>query len=455
MKKWTFYVLSFLLVTAVFGPYQKAEAYYWVPDYGADEIEPNNSVSNATGMETGQYMKGKFQAAQDIDTYSFDIHDDSNKLLIDVDVDPGIQPQFKLFDHNHNQLEPTFTDVHDSYQLLEFDLSPSEPGVIRSFYVEVTERDGKSSDARYGWTPVAYEEHDLSIERIAGNNRYETSVAVSQTGWPDGAENVIIARDITFPDALAGAPLGYQLDAPILLNPKDKLHETIEYEIDRLGASTVTILGGENAISKSVEDYLRNTMKLTVKRIAGANRYETAAKIAGQLEGYDQAMVVDGGNYPDALSAAPYAAALGMPILLTKKDELPDPTKAALKGVSETYAIGGPSAISISVKNELPGATRITGLNRYETSVNVAKEFDVSGDAAFLATGENFADALSGSVLAAFLYEPILLVKTHEIPQVTKEYLVEKGTYDYTILGGESALSFGVLIDIYSLFEEM
>ncbi|WP_430790461.1 cell wall-binding repeat-containing protein [Virgibacillus flavescens] len=283
-----------------------------------------------------------------------------------------------------------------------------------------------------------------SIERIAGDSRFSTATEISNSGW-DSAETVLLARGYDFPDALAGTPLAYQLDAPILLTRKGELLEETKSELKRLGTSKVIILGGPGAISAKVEDSLRG-LGMTTERIAGDNRFETAAKIAERMGGAPKkAVVTDGFNYPDALAIASYAASQGYPILLSKPDTLPVVTKKALEGKEETYVIGGPAAISNEVAAEIPAANRISGINRFDTAVNIIKELNLSTDKVYVATGYSFADALTGSILAAKNNAPLLLVRKDRLPLEIAEIIEQKQISDFTILGGESAVNDGVL----------
>lgn len=54
--------------------------------------------------------------------------------------------------------------------------------------------------------------------------------------------------------------------------------------------------------------------------------------------------------------------------------------------------------------------TRMAGKNRYDTSVEISKAGWSASDYVVLATGRNFADALSGSAMARVLSAPIILV---------------------------------------------
>ncbi|MBS4031759.1 MAG: cell wall-binding repeat-containing protein [Clostridiales bacterium] len=87
-------------------------------------------------------------------------------------------------------------------------------------------------------------------QRIFGSDRFLTAVEVSKTGWQQ-AETVVLARADEYADALAGAPLAYKYNAPILLTLKDSLNKSARDEITRLKATRVIILGGSQAVSDS------------------------------------------------------------------------------------------------------------------------------------------------------------------------------------------------------------
>ncbi|MYL36346.1 cell wall-binding repeat-containing protein [Halobacillus litoralis] len=286
-----------------------------------------------------------------------------------------------------------------------------------------------------------------TAERISGVDRYQTAIEVSKQGW-EQSETVVIARGDSFPDALAGAPLAYKLDAPILLTKSNKLSSEVKTELNRLGAEKAVILGGGGAVS----DYVRYQLEgqgLSVERIDGKDRYETAANIAARLDGSpDKAIVADGRNYPDALSAASYAAQNGYPILLTKTNELPDETKRALKSMDSTIVTGGTKAVSDDVLNQLPDAMRVSGADRYATAAKIAGGLSRDSKTAFVSTGRDFADALTGSVLAAKYNAPMLLVKPDDIPESIDEVINTKDYRDFRVLGGTKAVSDDVLNDL-------
>ncbi|MGB8001136.1 MAG: cell wall-binding repeat-containing protein [Anaerobacillus sp.] len=280
---------------------------------------------------------------------------------------------------------------------------------------------------------------EADAERIEGETRYETSVKISQEGWKS-ADTVVIARGDSFPDALAGAPLAYKYDAPILLTETGSLNPLVKEEIKRLGAEKVIILGGTSAVSNYVEFQLEG-MKLDVDRVSGDNRYDTASNIAALLGGSpDKAIIANGMNFPDALAIAPYAARMGYPILLTEADDIPQATSNALNGVNESIIVGGEQAVNGDLDDLLGATSRYAGENRFGTAADIAKNLNPSARV-YVSTGMNFADALSGSVLAAKKNAAMLLVKPTMLPKETSEAVDEIEAYDFQVLGGENAVS--------------
>ncbi|WP_078378869.1 cell wall-binding repeat-containing protein [Sutcliffiella halmapala] len=286
-------------------------------------------------------------------------------------------------------------------------------------------------------------------DRIAGSHRYATAVEISKNGWSK-ADTVVLAIGENFPDALAGGPLAYKLDAPILLSRKDELGAVTRAEITRLGAKKAVILGSTAVITTKVDNELKG-LGITVERIGGRDRFETAAQIAKKLGTTDTAIVAYGHNFPDALAIAPYAARNGIPILLSRTDDIPSSTKDSLKGKKRTYVIGGSSILSNKILSQMPNAKRISGSGRFSTAAAVIREFQMDANNAYAATGMNFADALTGSVLAAKKNGVILLVEPTNLPTPIKELLNVKKFSEVLAIGGTTTVSDNVLNEIKGL----
>lgn len=278
----------------------------------------------------------------------------------------------------------------------------------------------------------------IEVDRIAGKNRYETAVAISKASFEE-ADTVVISRGDDFPDALSGSPLAYKMNAPILLTGRT-LSIEVKEEIQRLKARNAIILGGNGAVSEYVENELKG-MGLKTKRVGGKNRFETAAHIAAYLDGNPKkAIVANGMNFPDALSIASFAAKEGYPILLTQQNKLPDITNNALLDFEESIVVGGKGVVSEDVAGQLPQPMRYSGPNRYATSAEIATKLN-PGDKAVIATGADFADALTGSILAARSESTFLLIPPTKFDESIQKAAIELGIRKFTILGGEGAVN--------------
>ncbi|KKI90650.1 hypothetical protein WQ54_21995 [Bacillus sp. SA1-12] len=321
--------------------------------------------------------------------------------------------------------------------------------VTNSYSTELNEKYGIYHDViEYGQT----------FERLAGDDRYDTAVKISQDGWFDGeAETAVLATGANFPDALSATPLAYRYNAPLLLTRQASLPSVVKNELIRLGVSQVFIVGGTNAISADVERQVKN-MGIKVTRLSGSDRYATSVKIADEI-GADAGSVVvaTGSNFADALSIAPIAAQLEMPILLSRKDSVPGSVTTFMNNwnVEKSYVIGGVNAISDAAAKKLTGWQRISGADRYATNSKIIDTFidDIDPFYTYFATGTNYPDALAGSALAAQYFSPVILtnpVKANTATKTTVQKYMDE-TYVYYILGGETALPQSA---IDQLFEE-
>jgi putative cell wall-binding protein len=301
---------------------------------------------------------------------------------------------------------------------------------------------------------VASSELNKIGQRLSGIDRMQTAVDISQQGW-EKADTVVLAQGFSFPDALTGGPLAYKKDGPLLLTEKNRLTEATKNEIMRLGASNVIILGGKGAVGSEVESALKN-MNLNVERIGGEDRFETAKKIAAKVNASpDKAIIAYGYKFPDALSVAPYAASKGYPILLTNTENVPGFTKEALKQVDSTIVVGGTAAISNKVMKDVNATQRISGIDRYETSLEIAKKLPLSNPErkALVASGTNYPDALSGAVLAAKEGAPLLLSKPDQLPGNIQDYILSEAYKEFYLLGGSSAID--VEDELGDLYKEL
>lgn len=299
------------------------------------------------------------------------------------------------------------------------------------------------------------------VDRLAGDDRIATAVAISKEGW-EKAETVILASGVNYADALAGAPLSAAADAPILLtlNKNTGVEKAVLDEIARLGAKKVYILGGTVAISSEIESAV-SAAGCSVTRLAGDTRYGTAVKVAEELakvtgKQFTRLYFASGVNFPDALSVSSVAAIEGNPILYmpAKGDVDSETSKFITDGKHKNGVIlGGTVAVSAEGQTSLTklglSVERVCGDDRYATSAAINKKYDAlfAGKLIAVATGENFPDALAGGALCAKLKMPVVLVNSKSADSAL-EYIKGEAPESIVIFGGPNAVSDAVAVKL-------
>lgn len=296
-----------------------------------------------------------------------------------------------------------------------------------------------------------------SVSRYTGYDRYATAARISAEYDP-GVDTVYIATGKNFPDALTGAAKAAMDGVPVLLTRPDELPAATLFELDRLKPADIVVLGGTAAIEDSVLTELEDYTGGTVSRMSGPNRYATAAAITeGYPQGVETAYVATGLNFPDALAGAARAGALDGPVLLVRTNSIPSETQEALERLSpmNIVVLGGKSAVSEGVSQSLldysEQVERVGGKNRYATAADLSADYEPGTGVVFVATGENYPDALAGAARAGHLESPVLLVRPDEIPAETLTELERLQAPEVVVLGGRSAVSDAVLEQLEGL----
>jgi len=301
---------------------------------------------------------------------------------------------------------------------------------------------------------------EVNIVRIFGQDAIDTSIAISQAGYPvvGSASAVVLARSDFFSDALAGGPLAAAEDGPLLITPGVSQSATLDArvldEIERVlpVGATVFVLGGTLALAPGIDSALTG-LGYVVERVAGTNLYATAVAIAEQLGNPATIFEATGLDFPDALSAVPAAIDTGGAILLTAGTTQAPETAAYLFAhpPATRYAIGGP----LAAWGADPGATPVFGNDLYDTSAAVADKFFPNPVGFGIATGLNYPDALSGGVYMATgsRLGPVLLVSTHlPLPPSVAAYIAGLPPTEGYVFGGPLAVGDDVKAAILALF---
>ncbi|MFP5327897.1 MAG: cell wall-binding repeat-containing protein, partial [Acidimicrobiia bacterium] len=208
--------------------------------------------------------------------------------------------------------------------------------------------------------PAAVEEELRSlvpvVERLAGNDRYETAAAVAAAFFTRPVPIAYVASGRGFADALAGGAAAASLGGPMLLTEANALPPATGAALRNLAPGRIVLLGGPLAVGEAVENALREIAPTT--RISGGDRYATAAAVVRDaFQGPVPALAVATGEaFPDALAGVPVASSLGGPLVLVPKSA---PLPAAVRALIESLrpgairVLGGEGAVPAEVEEAL------------------------------------------------------------------------------------------------------
>jgi putative cell wall-binding protein len=309
----------------------------------------------------------------------------------------------------------------------------------------------------------------VATDRIAGADRYETAAVLQEIatathcGYCPAAAAPILASGTTYADALgaSNSPMN-----PILLTERDTLPGPTRSALQKYAAKAdgndpLIIAGGTAAISTAVEQQVQ-ALGLTPYRLAGSDRYETAALFAGsESTRPDAILLASGEQFADALAAGPIIGEtqrLGADqfrLVLTPHDHLAPAAQRLLKDDPTAFVVivGGESAISSQVQTELgyQYRERIAGPDRYATAAKLADYLAQARDMTqqpaidrvFLASGQSFPDALAAVNLVSRTGGAILLTESAGLPPATHDWLAshKADIARITAVGGPSAVS--------------
>jgi putative cell wall-binding protein len=296
-------------------------------------------------------------------------------------------------------------------------------------------------------------DHPLSsyapVTRLAGADRYATAAAISATFAP-GVKVAYVATGREFPDALAAGPAAAVSGGPVLLvdGSAATLPPPVTGELTRLHPASIVVVGGPAAVSDGLAAQLGAYGP--VQRIAGADRYATAAAISAATfaPGVPVAYVATGRSFPDALSGGALAGSTGGPVLLVDgiAPSLPAATAAELARLhpGRIVILGGPGAVSDTLAGALAAyapVSRLAGADRFATSAAISAAFAPGVPAVYVAIGDAFPDALAGVAVAARDHGPLLLVRWSSIPDPIAAELARLTPAKVVVLGGLQAVS--------------
>ncbi|MBK9178469.1 MAG: penicillin acylase family protein [Acidimicrobiales bacterium] len=294
--------------------------------------------------------------------------------------------------------------------------------------------------------------------RLAGGDRYATAAAVSAAAFAPGVPVAFVTSGEGFADAITGQVAAARGGGPLLLVRPGEVPATTADELTRLRPGRIVVLGGTAAVSDAVLGELRGFTGGEVTRVAGSDRYATAAAVSAATfpDGAPVAFVATGTSFADALTGGVAAARGGGPVLLVEPGAVPDVVLQELIRLApeQIVVLGGPAAVSEAVASELTATApvrRVSGADRYATSAAVAEAFfSAPATGVWVATGEGFADALTGGVPAALRGGPMLLTRRTTLPDPVWDELAALQPAVATVIGGSRAVDPAVASELES-----
>ena len=266
------------------------------------------------------------------------------------------------------------------------------------------------------------------------------------------ARHVVLSRDDTFADSVAGSSLTD--DGPLLFTAPHGLPAITAVEIDRVlpPGGRVLLLGGPAAISGDVERHLQER-GLTTERLSGATRVETAVAVADAVRARhpgDDVLLArawgpsgnDTAAWADSVAGGALAAQRHTPILVTRSGALDAPVRDWLTrdAPSTTTLLGGEAALSNAVAAAVPAPRRISGAERTATAAAIATQLwgsSTTGARRFLvnngAADAGWAFGFASAGVSADTDAPVLLV-TSEVTDATAELARTCGTPEVDLL---------------------
>ncbi len=187
------------------------------------------------------------------------------------------------------------------------------------------------------------------------------------------------------------------------------------------------------------------TSNASATRLSGANRYVTSLEVAKKVNpNPDTVVLAYGQNYPDAIAGS-VLTINNIPMILVNKNSIPSDMHSYISKADNAIILGGYGALSASIEEELASlgvnnVQRLRGSNRYETAVAISN-YVGNTDGYILASGSNYPDAISGSVLTYQDGEkyPILLTPKNALPNSVKNKI--QNAEKVYILGGKGVIS--------------
>ena len=204
------------------------------------------------------------------------------------------------------------------------------------------------------------------VVRVAGADRYATSIAIAEYAFPNGASNAYLATGVNFPDALSAGGAAAEKHAPVILvrGNTASVDLATRKALTSLNVSTVDVVGGTGSVSNAFLSSVQTIPGILATRLSGSDRYATSQAV--DEDAFMSAFFMDtpmtpqpfaflalGTNFPDALSGGALAGHLGAPLFVIPTNCIPERVMQDLQDlqVGALVLLGGGGSLTLEVSS--------------------------------------------------------------------------------------------------------
>jgi len=293
-----------------------------------------------------------------------------------------------------------------------------------------------------------------TLTRVAGTDRYATSVRASQLAFPSGTTAPVVflvsgTAQGTGPGAITAAA---RLGGGVLLTRPDGIPSSTAAELDRLNPGRIVLVGDTSVLATAVARAATRYAP-TVQRVGTASAAVTSQALNRfAFSSATAAWVVTSRSAPNAVVGASAAGAHRAPVIVLdgRLADLPSANATLLRdlGVTSVTVVGSTAAVSSGIEADLralvgpTGVVRASGADRYAVAarVNALGWPAMVPGTAYLADGRATTNAFAGALLAARRKRPLYLTVPFCVPASVRPALVGAGVTRVALLGRETSV---------------
>lgn len=203
------------------------------------------------------------------------------------------------------------------------------------------------------------------VKRISGSTKYITAQNIAKE-LGSYSEAMLVTGN-SFADGASIASYAARHNIPIFTTAKDSLPK---YQLPK----KVTIIGGEGAINKSVENEVKK--QSTVTRIGGSTLHDVSANIVKKFNmNAEKLYMARNTSFSDAISLSLMAALNNSAMVLIQKEDLTTPITNLIKekGTHSFILSGGKSAISEKLEKKISDEFYMKKNTNYQLNIHNGK----------------------------------------------------------------------------------